>query len=69
MAEHINLVVLVKVKPEHIKDAEPIVKELAEKTRKEGGNIKYDVYRVNEKEGVYVILEQFKTLQDIEAHR
>jgi quinol monooxygenase YgiN len=33
MADHINVVALVKINPDHIKDAEPLVKELAEKSR------------------------------------
>lgn len=41
MAEIINVVALVKIKPEHIKDAEPLVKQLAQKSREEPGNVKY----------------------------
>ena len=56
MAEVINVVALVKVKPEFIKDAEPLVRALAEASRKEPGVTRYEIYRVREKEGVYVFL-------------
>jgi quinol monooxygenase YgiN len=69
MADHINVVALIKIKPENIKDAEPLVKGLAEASRKEPGVIKYEIYRVKEKEGVYVFLEQYKTQEDFENHR
>lgn len=69
MAEHINVVALVKVKPENIKEAEPIVQELAKKSREEAGVLRYDIFRVKEKEGVYVFLEQYKTEADVAAHR
>lgn len=67
--DHINVVALVKVKPENIKDAEPLVQELAKKSREEAGVIRYDIYRVKEKEGVYVFLEQYKTEADVVAHK
>ena len=35
MADHINVVALVKINPDNIKDAEPLVKQLAEKSRLE----------------------------------
>lgn len=69
MAEHINVVALIKIKPENVKDAEPLVKQLAQKSREEPGNVKYEIYRVKEREGVYIFLEQFKTVEDFEAHR
>ena len=69
MAEVINVVALVKVKPENIKDVEPLVKALAESSRKEPGVARYEIYRVKEKEGVYVFLEQYKTEADFIAHR
>ena len=69
MAEVINVVALVKVKEEHIKDAEPIVKELAEASRKEEGVKRYEIYRVNEKKGVYVFLEQYASVAAFEAHK
>jgi len=69
MAEVINVVALVKVKPEHIKDAEPLVRELAEASRKEPGVTRYEIYRVKEKEGVYVFLEQYKSEADFAAHK
>lgn len=67
--DHINVVALVKIKPENIKDAEPLVQELAKKSREEAGVIRYDIYRVKEREGVYVFLEQYKTEADVEAHK
>jgi quinol monooxygenase YgiN len=70
MAENYhNVVALIKIKPENIKDAEPLVKELADLSRKEPGVVKYEIYRVKEKEGVYVILELFKTEADFHLHR
>lgn len=56
MAQPINVVALIKIKPENIKDAEPLVKQLAEKSREEPGNVKYEIYRVKEREGVYIFL-------------
>ena len=61
MADHINVVALVKINPDNIKDAEPLVKQLAEKSRLEPGVIRYEIYRVKEKAGVYVFLELYKT--------
>lgn len=69
MAQVLNVVALVKVKPEHIKDAEPLVKQLAELSRKEAGVARYEIYRVREKEGVYVFLEQYKSEEDFHAHK
>lgn len=69
MAEIINVVALIKINPDNIKDAEPLVKDLAEASRKEPGVIKYEIFRVKEKAGVYVILEQFKTEADFQFHR
>lgn len=69
MAEVVNVVALVKVDPLHIKDAEPIVKKLAEASRLEAGVTRYEIYKVNEKAGVYVFLEQYKSVADFEAHK
>ena len=56
----VNVVALVKLKPEHVKDAEPFTKELVEHTRLEPGCVKYEVHSVKDKEGVYVFIETFK---------
>lgn len=69
MAEVLNVVALVKIKPEHIKDVEPLVKALAEKSRAEEGISRYDIFRVKEKEGVFVFLEQYKSEEAIKAHQ
>ena len=69
MADAINVVSLIKIKPEHIKDAEPLVKELAEFSRKEPGVNRYEIFRVKEKEGVYVFMSQYKTQEDFDNHK
>jgi quinol monooxygenase YgiN len=61
MTEPINVVALLKVDPSKIKDLEPYVKNLADKSRQEEGVARYEVYRVREKEGVYLFLEQYKS--------
>lgn len=57
----INVVALVKVHEEKIKDGELLVKDLASKSLKEEGVARYEIYRVVEKPGVYVFLEQYKS--------
>jgi quinol monooxygenase YgiN len=69
MAEIINAVAIVKVKPESKALAEELVKELAKRSRAEPGVIRYDIFRVNEKEGTYVFLEQYKSQEDFDIHR
>ena len=69
MADIINVVSLVKVHPEKIAAGEAIVKALAEESRKEEGVARYDLFKVVEKPGVYVFLEQFKTIEAVAAHK
>lgn len=54
MTEPINVVALLKVDPSKIKELEPIVKNLADKSRQEEGISRYEVYRVREKEGAFL---------------
>ena len=54
MAEPINVVALLKVDPSKIKELEPIVKNLAHKSRQEEGISRYEVYRVREKKGAFL---------------
>ena len=69
MADIINVVALVKIHPEKIPDGEVLVKTLAEESRKEEGVARYDIFKVVEKPGVYVFLEQYKTLEAVTAHK
>jgi len=61
MTEPINVVALLKVDPSKIKELEPIVNNLADKSRQEEGISRYEVYRVREKEGAFLFFEQFKS--------
>jgi quinol monooxygenase YgiN len=61
MTEPINVVALLKVDPSKIKELEPVVKNLADKSRQEEGISRYEVYRVREKEGAFLFFEQFKS--------
>jgi quinol monooxygenase YgiN len=67
--DHFKVVSIAKAKPGHIKDLEPLIHEITEKSRKEPGTLKIDVYKVREQEGVYVWLEQYKTEADFTAHK
>jgi len=53
MAE-VNIVAILKIKPEHINDARPLLDHLIQHTRAEEGCIKYQVNTVKDKEGVFV---------------
>jgi quinol monooxygenase YgiN len=69
MAEPINVVALLKVDPINLKTLEPYIKNLADKSRAEEGVARYEVFRVKEKEGVYLFLEQYKNQEGRDFHR
>ena len=67
-SEEINIVATLKIKPECIETARPIVEALIEATRKEEGNLKYDFFKDAKEEGTFVVLETFKNMAAFQEH-
>lgn len=68
MAEPIDVLAIVTINPDNIKDVEPLIQELRAKSLHVGGNLKYEVYREQNKPGVYYFIEQYQTMEDIVAN-
>jgi quinol monooxygenase YgiN len=64
-SEEVDVLVILRVKPESIEANRPTVETLIEATRKEGGVQRYDWYQDAKEPGTLVILETFKS---VEAH-
>ena len=67
-SEEVNIVAILRIKPECIEAARPTVESLIETTRKEEGNVKYDWYSDVKEPGTYVALETFKNMEAFKAH-
>src|SRR5690349_4814247 len=63
-----TMAVVVKVKPGKEKELEAAVAEAARQTRKEKGNVAYDLYRDADHPESYVNWEQWKNLDALAEH-
>ena len=59
MAEPVNIVVTLKMKPECVEEAKPQVDKLLEQTRQEKGNRRYDYFQDISDPGTFIIIEEF----------
>jgi quinol monooxygenase YgiN len=56
------------IKPENIKAAEPLFRELITATRKETGCIEYRLFLKPEEAGFFVFIEEWKTQAALDKH-
>lgn len=66
-----NMILIVAksiIKKEYIKEYKDLVKELIEKSRKEEGNISYDLHQDINNPQAFVFVEYWKDIESIEAH-
>jgi quinol monooxygenase YgiN len=67
-SEQVDVVAILRIKPESIEAARPTVEKLIEETRKEEGNVRYDWYQDSKEAGTFVVLETFKSLEAFQKH-
>ena len=67
-AKPFTMAVLLKVKAGKEKDFEAAFAEAAKGTRTEKGYVMYDLHRDADKEGTYVAVEKFKSLDALREH-
>jgi quinol monooxygenase YgiN len=56
------------IKPENVKTAEPLFREIIAATRKEAGCIEYRLFTKPEEPGLFVFIEEWKTQADLDKH-
>jgi quinol monooxygenase YgiN len=56
------------LKPEGVKTAEPLFRELIAATRKEKGCIEYRLHTKKSEPGLYVFIEEWETQADLDNH-
>jgi|YelNatPaOPRAMG01_1025707.scaffolds.fasta_scaffold329501_1 autoinducer 2-degrading protein len=61
--------VTVHVKPEHVDDFIAATLENARNTRKEPGNVRFDVLRAMEPDTQFLLYEVYRTPDDFQAHQ
>lgn len=64
----IRIVAELEVKPEHVKDLMPVLKELVEKSRTEAANNGYDLTVDLDNPGHFFVIERWASLEGIEKH-
>ena len=64
----VEVIAIVKIKPECIETARPEVEKTIEAVRKEEGCIKYDWYQDVKEPGTFIVLETYKTMEALQAH-
>ncbi len=64
----LQVVAVLKVRPEAVEVARPIIMELIQHTRKEPGVIKYDWYHDHSEPNTFVVLETYENLEALQAH-
>ena len=64
----IRIVAELEVKPEHVKELMPVLKELVEKSRAEEANISYDLTESLEQPGHFFVIEHWASAAGIEKH-
>ena len=69
MAQKVNVVAIMKIKPESIETARPQVEKLIEQTRQEKGCLRYDCFQDAKEPGTFVIIEEFADQAAFQAHR
>lgn len=62
MAEAINVVATLKVKPELIEAGKPVIMKLVQMTKQEKGVQRYDLYYDENEAGVHVLIEKYENL-------
>lgn len=50
-SEAINVVAIIKLRPQQVRVAEPVLKALGEASRREDGVNRYEIFRVRDKVG------------------
>lgn len=56
------------IKPRDVEEYLVLIGELIKKTREETGNIEYKLFKENDREGQFVILEYWKNEEALEDH-
>ena len=56
------------IKGEHIATVEPLFREMLEATQKEKGCIEYRLYEKDDEPGLYVFVEEWKSMEDLKNH-
>ena len=69
MSGKLHVTAILKINPDHIKEAEPCLRKLAEESEKEEGSLGYAVYPVAKKPGEYIIQETYKSPEALKAHQ
>ena len=69
MAETVEVIAILKMKPECVEVARPHVTKLIEMTRQEKGNIRYDFYSDLKEPTTFVCIERYTDLAAVEAHK
>jgi|AntRauTorckE6833_2_1112554.scaffolds.fasta_scaffold133658_1 quinol monooxygenase YgiN len=64
----IKVVAKFVIKKEKIDEVKSITKDLIEKTRKEDGNIKYELYQGTDNPQIFSFIEEWKSKDALEAH-
>lgn len=63
-----SLLVLMKVKPEKVAGFPAFFADAVASTRKEPGNLAYDLYLDSDNPHGYILVERWKSLADLDAH-
>ena len=64
----IRIVAELEVKPEHVKELMPVLKELVEKSRAEAANNGYDLTVSLENPGHFFVIERWASAEGIDKH-
>ena len=56
------------IKPDKVAEYLPLIRELIFETRKEAGNISYTLFQDREHEGEFMLLEEWRDQEGLNAH-
>ena len=65
----IEIVVFIKVKPELIETARPIVADLVHETKKEAGVERFDLFQDANEEGTFILIQKWANQEALDNHR
>ncbi|AXW87653.1 antibiotic biosynthesis monooxygenase [Lonsdalea britannica] len=64
----IRVVACLQAKPEYLKEIADAVTKAVEPSRKEAGNLQYDLHAEIDKPGAFVFIERWKNKEALETH-
>jgi quinol monooxygenase YgiN len=69
MAEAVEIVLFIRVKPELIETARPHVALLVTETRKEAGVLRFDLFQDIKEAGTFILVQKWANQAALDAHR